>query len=151
MPKLRVVPQALAGVAKQGPVSRHLERPELRARCPKNFADVSLGGFSEDQPHEPLLQGFALRLIHERLELLVGFELRPMTAKRFHAFVPCGAKHLRALGIGGVALLERLLTRKQYLRNACESASRNLRFSEAGDFLRNLAGINVARHRCFPQ
>jgi hypothetical protein len=146
-----ILRKSAARLREQRTITRHLGRPKLGARSDENLPDVCPRGVGQDDAHGLLPQRFGFRLVHERLELLIGFELRTVEAKLFHAFVPCGAEQPGALCFNGLALLERFLAREQHLRDRREAAGGNLRFGEAGDFLWDLAGVDGAGHSRFPQ
>src|SRR5690606_32651710 len=73
MSEAGILPKPLARFADQRAVLRDLQRPKLGARRTKDIAYVSLRDVAEEQAHG-LPQRFGFRLVHERLELLVGFE-----------------------------------------------------------------------------
>ena len=81
MSETGILAKALAGFTDQRAVFWDLQRPELGARRAQNLGYVGLCDVAEEQAHG-LPQRFGFGLVHERFEFLVGFELRPVLAKR---------------------------------------------------------------------
>jgi hypothetical protein len=103
--------------------------------------DVALCGVCEDQAHGLFLpQRIGFGFGHERLEVLVGFELRTVKTEGLHTLFSGRAKQARTLGLESVALLERLDACEKYIRNAREAAGGDLRLREAGHLFGDLVG-----------
>lgn len=146
-----IVAEVLARFGDQRTILRHLQRPELRTGCAENLAYVGFRDIAEEEPHGGLLpERFGFGLVHESLELFIGLELRTVLAKRGKAFLTCAPQGFHAILVC-LALFERFLAGEQDLADGGEAAGGDLRFGEAGDLFRNLAGTDGARHGLFPQ